>query len=146
MARTHSGYHNPHVAKRRSAARIEEIPEALKNMDRWMGTRFERRKDSRVDKPPHRVRAGQRVIKADKTDPENWATYAEALAAYERGDVDAIGFVFAEDDAFFVVDLDGVIDPETGEIREAAAEIIHAMGSYTELSCSGTGAHIIGEG
>ena len=146
MARTDSGYHNPHVAKRRSAARIEEIPEALKNIDRWMGTRFERRKDGRVDKPPHRVRAGQRVIKADKTDPENWATYAEALAAYERSDVDAIGFVFAEDDAFFVVDLDGVIDPETREIREAAAEIIHAMGSYTELSCSGTGAHIIGEG
>jgi putative DNA primase/helicase len=146
MARTDSGYHNPHVVKRRSAARIEEIPEALKNIDRWMGTRFERRKDGKVDKPPHRVRAGQRVIKADKTDPENWATYAEAMAAYERGDVDTVGFVFTEGDPFFVVDLDGVIDRETGEILEAAAEIIHTMASYTELSCSGTGAHIIGEG
>src|SRR5215207_445679 len=145
MARTDSGYHNPHVVKRRSAARIEEIPEALKNIDRWMGTRFERRKDGKVDKPPHRVRAGQRVIKADKTNPKNWSSFKEALAAYERGDVDAVGFVFTKDDPFFVVDPDDVIDRETGEIDEAAAEIIHTMGTYTERSCSGMGVHLVGE-
>jgi hypothetical protein len=111
-----------------------------------MGTRFERRKDGRVDKAPHRVRAGQRVVKADKTDPENWATYSEALAAYERGDVDAIGFVFTEDDPYFVADLDGVIDRDTGEIYPAAAEVIHALGSYTEISCSGTGVHVVAHG
>jgi len=111
-----------------------------------MGTRFERRKDGRVDKPPHRVRAGQRVIKADKTDPENWATFGEAQAAYERGDVDAVGFVFTKDDSFFVVDCDHVVDPETGEIHPAAAEVIHALGGYTEISCSGTGGHVIGRG
>jgi putative DNA primase/helicase len=123
-----------------------QIPEELKCVDQWMGTRFKRRKDGKLDKPPHRVRRGQRIIKADKTDPKNWATFDEALAAYQRGDVDAIGFVFSEDEPLHVVDLDSVIDHETGEIQPEAAQIIHAHATYTELSCSGEGVHVIGEG
>jgi hypothetical protein len=111
-----------------------------------MGTRFGRRKDGRVDKPPYRVRAGQSIVKADKTDPANHATSEEATLALERGDVDAIGYVFSGDDPFFCVDLDKVIHPATGEINEAAAEIIHAFLSYTELSCSSLGVHVIGAG
>jgi len=111
-----------------------------------MGTRFERRKDGKIDKPPYRVVPGKPIIKADKTNPENWATFEEAWGAYERGEVDAIGFVFAEDDTFWLADCDHVIDPETGEIDPAAAEVIHALNSYTELSCSGTGVHVIGHG
>jgi hypothetical protein len=111
-----------------------------------MGARFERRGDGRVDKPPYCVRPGNPIIKADKTDPENWATYSEALAACERGDVDAIGPVFTDDDPYFVADLDGVVDRDTGEIHPAAAEVIHTLNSYTELSCSGTGVHVIGDG
>jgi putative DNA primase/helicase len=125
---------------------LETLPEALRTIPHWMGTRFERREDGRVDKAPHRVRAGQRVAKADKTNPENWATYSEALAACERGDVDAIGFVLTDDDPYFVVDIDGVIDRDTGEIYPAAGEVIHALNSYAELSCSGTGVHVIGHG
>jgi putative DNA primase/helicase len=128
------------------ATPLQSLPEALRAIPRWMGTRFERRKDGKVDKRPYRVVSGLPIIKADKTDQENWATYSEALAAYERGDVDAIGLVFTEDDPYFVVDLDGVIDRDTGEIHPAAAEVIHALGSYTEISCSGTGAHVIGHG
>src|SRR5215208_2542628 len=111
-----------------------------------MGTRFERRKDGKIDKPPYRVVSGLPVIKADKTNPENWATFEEAWGAYERGEVDAIGFVFTKDDSFFVVDGDHVIDPETGEIDAAAADVIHALNSYTEVSCSGTGVHVVAHG
>jgi putative DNA primase/helicase len=139
-------YHNPDVVKRQSSIRTADIPEALRSMRRWMGTRFERRKDGKIDKPPYRVVPGKPIIKADKTDPENWASFEEALAACERGDVDAVGFVFTKDDPFFVVDPDDVIDRETGEISEAAAEIIHTMGTYTERSCSGMGVHLVGEG
>src|SRR5215208_1155240 len=111
-----------------------------------MGTRFERRKDGKTDKPPYRVASGLPAIKADKTNPENWATFEEAWGAYERGEVDAIGFVVSKDEPFFIVDFDGVIDRDTGEINPAAAEVIHALDSYTELSCSGTGVHVIGHG
>jgi putative DNA primase/helicase len=136
----------PSYPNQAPATPVESLPEALRAIPHWMGTRFERREDGRVDKAPHRVRAGQSVVKADKTDPENWTTYSEALATYERGDVDAIGLVLTDNDPYFVVDLDGVIDRDTGEIHAAAAEVIHALNSYTELSCSGTGAHVIGHG
>ena len=111
-----------------------------------MGTRFEKRKDGRVDKPPYRVRAGHRVVKADKTNPENLASFEEAILALERGGVDAIGYVFSADDPFFCLDLDKVIDLETGEINAAAADIIHALDTYQEFSCSGKGIHAIGVG
>jgi putative DNA primase/helicase len=124
----------------------ESLPEALRATPRWMGTRYERRKDGKIDKPPYSVVSGLPAIKADKTNRENWTTFEEAWGAYERGEVDAIGFVFSKDDSFFVVDCDHVIDPDTGEIHPTAAEVIHALNSYTELSCSGTGVHVIGHG
>jgi putative DNA primase/helicase len=125
---------------------LESLPEALRAIPHWMGTRFERRKDGKTDKPPYRVVSALPTIKADKTNPENWTTFEEAWGAYERGAVDAIGFVFSKDDSFFVVDCDHVIDPETGEIDPAAADVIHALDSYTELSCSGRGVHVVGHG
>lgn len=125
---------------------LEPLPEALRTIPHWMGTRFERRKDGKTDKPPYRVASGLPAIKADKTNRENWATFEEAWGAYERGDVDAIGFVVSKDDPLFIVDFDGVIDRDTGEINPAAAEVIHALDSYTELSCSGTGVHVVGHG
>jgi putative DNA primase/helicase len=125
---------------------LETLPEALRDTPHWMGTRFERRKDGKTDKAPYRVVSGLPVIKADKTNPENRTTFEEAWGAYERGEVDAIGLVFTEDDPFFAVDLDGVIDLDTGEIHPAAAEVIHTLNSYTELSCSGAGVHVIGHG
>jgi hypothetical protein len=125
---------------------ISGFPEELKRYRQWMATRLEPRKDGKVDKPPYRVREGQPIIKADKTDAANHASFEEAMLALERGDVDAIGYVFSGEDPLFCVDLDKVIDLETGEINQAAAEVIHAVGSYAEVSCSGRGVHIIGVG
>jgi len=48
-----------------------------------------------------------------------------------------------EDDPYTIIDLDHVIDPKTGIIEPWAQEIIDRMNSYTEISKSGTGIHII---
>jgi hypothetical protein len=124
------------------------VPEALRRCRRWMGTRFEPRRGhpGKLDKPPYRVVEGQPIIKADKTDPANWASYEEALAALHAGEVDAIGYVFTEGDPFWVADCDGVVDPDTGEVIPTAADFIHALDSYAELSCSGKGVHVIAQG
>jgi putative DNA primase/helicase len=113
-----------------------------------MGTRFAPRpgKPGKVDKPPHRVRRGQPVVKASKSEPENWATFAEACEAYERGDVDAIGLVLTADDPYFGLDEDDVLDHATGEVDATAHHIVHALGTYAEVSCSGTGLRAIGIG
>jgi primase-polymerase (primpol)-like protein len=52
-----------------------DIPQALRETPRWMGTRFKKRKDGKVDKPPYCVVPGKPITKADKTNPENWTTY-----------------------------------------------------------------------
>jgi len=86
------------------------------------------------------------VIKAGKDKAENRATFEEACAALERGDVDAIGFVFTSRDKFTAIDLDEVINPETGEIEEWAAEIVEKFPTYWEISLSGSGLHGIAIG
>jgi hypothetical protein len=106
-----------------------------------MGTRFQDRADGKLDKPPYRVRAGRPVIQAGKDNPENQATFDDAREALERGDVDAIGFVFTGEDPFTVIDLDDVIDPETGEIDVEAQEIVEDFPTYWEISTSGRGLH-----
>jgi putative DNA primase/helicase len=143
-------YHNQNQGKTPKPTdnrQYQQIPEALRQRPQWMGTKFKPRpgKPGKVDKPPYCVRAGQPAHQADKTNPDNWTTFDEAVASLGRG-MDAIGYVFTEEDPFFCVDLDDVLDPETGEIEPGAATIIHTMGSYAELSCSGKGVHIIAVG
>jgi putative DNA primase/helicase len=137
-------YHSTGQDKPPNGTDCRQIPEELRRLPQWMGTRFEVRSDGRVDKPPRRIHWP--TIKANKTDPANWATFEGARAALERGEVDAIGLVFTKDDPLFCVDLDKVVAPETGEIQPNAAELVHTLGSYAELSCSGKGVHVIGIG
>lgn len=54
-----------------------------------------------------------------------------------------LGFVFTADDAFVGVDLDGCRDPETGTLDEPAQSIVDRLDSYTEVSPSGTGVHVL---
>ena len=57
-----------------------------------------------------------------------------------------MGFVFSSADPFTGIDLDGCVDPATGEVAVWAMEIVRYFDSYTELSASGTGIHIIVKG
>src|SRR5215203_5492653 len=142
--------HNDTRYGKNSTANLDQIPEALRERRCWMGTRLEPRRGSgatgKLDKPPYSVVSGQPVRKADKTEPENWSTFDEAVAALERGAVDAIGYVFTEDRPEWVADLDDCIDPDTGEIAEAASAIMRKLDTYSEISCSGRGVHIIAQG
>ncbi len=114
------------------------IPAELTARPQWVTWRYETR-DNKPTKVPYRP-SGQR---ASSTDPNSWTSFEQASAAAER--FDGIGFVFAKDDPYTGVDFDGVIDPDTGEIHEAAAELVKVLDSYTELSPSRTGAHVLVE-
>lgn len=126
----------------------DELLAQLKALPHWMGTRTEPRpgKPGKLDKPPYRVRPGLSVIKADKTNPENWSSFEEAYCALAAGAVDAIGFVFTDKDPFCGVDLDSAINPETGEIEEWASEATAGLPTYWEVSISGTGLRSIARG
>jgi hypothetical protein len=128
---------------------IESLPEALRALPQWMGTRFQRSKNNseRFEKPPHSVVGG--VVSdfvVDKTNPANWATFEDAALALSWGAVDAIGIVLTDQDPFYGIDGDGCINHDTGEIAGRVADFIHDHASYTEVSISGTGVRVIGIG
>lgn len=83
---------------------------------------------------------------ADVTDPATWGTYAEAVATYQDGRASGLGLVLTGTD-LVALDFDNCRDPETGELAaDVLAELV-ALGTYAEVSPSGTGVHawIIGQ-
>lgn len=82
---------------------------------------------------------------ASPTDPHTWGTYEQAVNACKEYGYSGIGFVFTADSPYCGIDIDHCID-ENGEIHKNALDIISTMDSYTEISPSGTGVHIIYKG
>ena len=119
--------------------RVETVPHALRERPSWVVWRLERQ-DERSVKPPYNPRTGQ---KASCSARATWGTFDEALGALEEG-FDGIGFQLTP--PFVGVDLDGCRDPETGFIDGGAMAIIEQLDSYTEVSPSGRGVHILVSG
>jgi Protein of unknown function (DUF3987) len=114
----------------------------IRDLRQWLCWRIEER-DGKPTKVPYSPLIGK---KASTTDPETWASYPEAVEAYKEHGYGGIGLVFSEDDPFCGVDLDGCLNPETGEIEGWAQEIIEELDSYTEVSPSGRGVHVLVRG
>lgn len=113
------------------------VPAALRERPQWVCWRYITRAGKQT-KCPISPRGGGR---ADSTDPATWAPFDEAVAAWRSGGYAGVGFVFAPDDPFCGIDLDGCID-DAGVIVPTAREIIGALDSYTEVSPSGRGVKI----
>jgi primase-polymerase (primpol)-like protein len=74
--------------------------------------------------------------------PQTWSTYRHVRYALRRFPCDGIGFVFTDGDPFCGIDLDHCRNIN-GTITPEALDLIRRFESYTELSPSGTGAHIL---
>ena len=112
----------------------ENIPHELKEQPQWVAWN---------NKIPINPRNGNY---AKTNDPETWGTFEEALERYQNYKMHGIGFVFSEHDQFTGIDIDKCVDPETGEINPSAEELIELFDSYSEISPSGQGIHIIAKG
>jgi primase-polymerase (primpol)-like protein len=80
---------------------------------------------------------------AEPNNPATWGTFEDALTLCESKGLDGIDYVFSIDDPYTGIDLDHCRDALTGEIVPWAQTVIAVMGSYTELSPSLTGVHIL---
>ena len=49
-------------------------------------------------------------------------------------------------EGFVVVDIDKVRDPATGDVQPWALDVINALDTYTEISASGSGFHLVARG
>src|SRR5215204_1005060 len=111
----------------------------IRDLRQWLCWRYEER-NGKLTKVPYSPLTSE---KASVTDPASWSSYAEAVAAYRERGYDGIGFVFTKGDPFCGVDLDSCRDSESGEIEQWAQDIVQELDSYTEISPSGTGLHIL---
>jgi putative DNA primase/helicase len=125
--------------KRLLSVKVEGIPEELRVRPQWVVWKAVGHKP---DKVPYSVRSGR---KASSTDLMTWSSFKEAVEAYEHGEYAGLGFVFCSGDPYTGVDLDGCVD-EDGQIAAWALEIVRHFASYTELSATGSGLHIIVRG
>jgi putative DNA primase/helicase len=114
----------------------------MKDLRQWLCWRFEER-DGKPTKVPYDPRTGE---KAESTNPKTWTSYEKAVSECKKHGYDGLGFVFTPEDDLCGVDLDKCLDPETGELEGWAQKIIGELDSYTEISPSGTGVHILVRG
>jgi hypothetical protein len=124
---------------------LRNLPAALtplKALPNWVCWKFEWRVD-KWTKPPFQPKAPTR--RAKNNDPTTWGSYEEALATFEDGGFDGIGFNLSGTD-IAAFDLDKCRNPATGEIAPEAMELVNRANSYTEITPSGTGLRVIGIG
>jgi putative DNA primase/helicase len=121
------------------SVKAENIPQELKVRPQWVVWKAIGEKP---DKVPYSARDG---LKASSTDLMTWSSFEEAYEALCTGLYSGVGFVFSSADPFTGIDLDGCVD-EDGEVEAWALEIVRHFASFTELSVTGTGLHIIVRG
>ena len=118
------------------------IPEILCEREQWVCWKKTKR-DGKATKIP--VTPGGDGF-ASSTDPETWTGFEIALEYAQTGKANGVGFVFTDDDPIVGVDLDDCRDSQSGEVDSEAQDIIERLDSYTEISPSGTGYHVLIEG
>ena len=115
------------------------IPEALKTVNNWCLWRLEQRKND-MTKVPYQV-SGTR---ASSTDRNTWNSF-DAVSEILAIDTKYKGLGFFVSDDFVFIDCDHCITD--GIMDKRGADILSAFPlSYTEISQSGTGLHVITKG
>jgi putative DNA primase/helicase len=116
---------------------IDAIPIELKTFDQWLCWRA-LPKDGKITKVPFDAKNGDA---GSSTNPETWTSFDTALAAYQNGNYNGIGFAL-ENAGLVGVDLDHCRDSETGELEAWAEDIVKRLNSYTEITPSSKGLRI----
>lgn len=122
------------------------IPYVLRNSKNYVNWRFQftDNEGNALVKPwkiPINPRTGGRAMPNTSS---TWGTFDEACKGADRGDNKGIGIVF-DNRGLVCIDLDGCIDAN-GNISQFASDVVKKLNSYTEISPSGTGLHILAFG
>lgn len=126
---------------------LKNIPAELKARPQWVVWRSIVN-DGKITKPPYQPK--NYIYPANVNEPSTWGSFEQAVGCWQANptDVHGIGFVFTEADEFFGIDIDdeNKVAPEVIELRrQLVNEILNRTTSYTEISPSGKGIHIIGK-
>ncbi len=116
---------------------FENIPVELTQRQQWVCHRF----PNKMPLCPRPEQDGK-LHPAQADNNRTWGTLDEALYAVKKYGAVGIGFELGE--GICGVDIDHCI--EDGEINDLAKELVDQLQSYTEISPSGTGLHILCKG
>ncbi|EDK34957.1 phage/plasmid primase, P4 family [Clostridium kluyveri] len=118
---------------------FDNIPRELREYPNWVLWKLESRK-GKTTKIPYQIDGKM----ASSTNPDTWNTFSKVVETYNHmGKYSGIGFMF-QDSGIVGIDIDDCV--KDGEISEKAAYIIDTLDSYTELSQSGKGVHVLAYG
>lgn len=123
---------------------MSDLPAALAplvGMPHWVVWRWEIGKTGKRTKVPYQPTRPR--LKAKNNDRSSWASYETARQVADAGRADGVGFCLLGS-PFAAFDLDDCRDPETGKVSPWAQALVNRVGSYTEVTVSGTGLRIIG--
>ncbi len=111
------------------------IPQEMKSLKRWvLWKKVER--DGKATKIPVNAMTG---YGAKSNDESTWCGFDEALSAVGRYSCDGLGFMLGS--GFFGVDIDHADGDE-----KLVSEFVDSLKSYSEVSQSGMGVHVICRG
>lgn len=121
----------------------EHIPAELRTYKSWVLWKLVDRGSEKPTKVPFNPVTG---LAANPVDPVTWGSFAEAVSAYaNRPDYwNGIGFVLSDLDPYSFIDLDDC----KGDVNliKTQERIFKEFDSYSEISPSGSGLHIIVKG
>jgi len=123
---------------KRLPLKVDNIPEALKALPRWVLWRYEYRA-GKWAKPPRQANDSY----AASNNPETWVSFPEAVEAYAGGKFDGIGIVLP--DGIIGIDLDDCLQPDS-QLTELGKMVTAMLPTYCEVSPSGKGLKLIAAG
>jgi len=122
------------------------VPSEMRHVKQWVMWKYVWKDADRVwSKVPFKTNG----IHAKSNDASTWGSFESCFLTYEQNQsqFDGIGFVFSDDSDFVGIDLDNCVS-RVGDKRELtpfALRVMEKLATYTEISPSGTGIHLIGK-
>jgi putative DNA primase/helicase len=123
-----------------SMDRFESVPQMMKTSKRWLLWRSDDR-NGKPSKVPYSITGS----KASVNDPKTWTTFELAVDALDSQGSGFSGIGFVLGDGFLGIDIDNCITEDLTP-NAWAMQVAEAVGSYTEISPSGRGLHMIAKG
>lgn len=111
--------------------KLENIPKELKSKNNWVCWQGQ----AKIPKDAHNGK------NAKSNDSATWSDFNTAVKACEQYGFDGLGFMFDAKSGYFGIDLDHCLDN-----LDFVDEFVETLQSYTEVSRSGNGIHIICKG
>ena len=119
---------------------FQNIPEELRILKQWVLWKYEDVGAAKPTKVPYSVKG----YPADVNKPDTWSTFVEVFTVFKLGAYSGIGFVFTDMDPYSFIDLDDAEGDDA--ILQRHLKVYHEFDSYSEVSPSGKGLHIIVKG